>query len=83
MMACVQAAVELSESLGMACPLHPTASDVAQMTSWMACKTSGSATTQPERWACAKQAAEPPDSISLSVQLFTTALHGSLRHVPY
>lgn len=75
----VQAAVEMSESLALSCPLHPTATDVAPMTSWFAGRKHNGAAAQPETWISAKQTAPEPDSMSLSVQLFTTASHGTLR----
>jgi hypothetical protein len=73
----MQAAVEMSESLALTCPLHPTAADVAPMASWFASK--GNGAQQPERWTPAKWGADERDSMSLSVQLFTTASPGTLR----
>ena len=74
---CLQAAVETSESLGLGCPLHPCAADVAPMTSWFGGGKGNGSTA--ESWSSARQSEPDAESMSLSVQLFTTASHGTLR----
>lgn len=71
--------METSESLALGCPLHPTAADVAPMTSWFGGSKGNGTAVQPEAWSSARQREPDDDSMSLSVQLFTTASHGTLR----
>lgn len=75
--ALLQAAVEVSQSLALACPLHPDVDDVSPLCSWLVGAKGES--PSPEVSPLAQESAVEKQPLSLSVQLFTTSLQGQLR----